>query len=169
MKKAIEWVKKYPFILVLIVILVFFTPFAIFSPGESRKRAIVLAVGIDKIEDKYEISFLTFIPTQNQEFKQSNSVISGIGSSVSEAVLDAQLTLGKDIGLSHAKTTVVNEKMLEEDVSASIDYLSRIASLPENTVFICTNTTAKELLIATSSLEENVGLKLDQLIYYNAN
>ena len=169
MKKAIEWVKKYPFILVLIVILVFFTPFAIFSPGESRKRAIVLAVGIDKIEDKYEISFLTFIPTQNQEFTQSNSVISGIGSSVSEAVLDAQLTLGKDIGLSHAKTTVVNEKMLEEDVSASIDYLSRIASLPENTVFICTNTTAKELLIATSSLEENVGLKLDQLISYNAN
>lgn len=169
MTKEIEWIKKYPFILVLITILVFFTPFALFSPGESRKRAIVLAVGIDKLDSGYEISFLTFIPTPNQEFTQSNSVISGIGGSISEAILDAQLTLGKDIGLSHAKTTVVNEKMLEDDISPSIDYLSRIASLPENTVFLCTNSSAKELLIATSSLEENVGLKLDQLISFNAN
>ena len=83
--------------------------------------------------------------------------------------MDAQLTLGKDIGLSHAKTTVVNERMLEEDVSSSLDYLMRVVSLPENTVFICTNTTAKELLMATDSLEQNLGLKLDQLVSYNAN
>lgn len=169
MKKVIDWIKKYPFILVLIVILVFFTPLAIFSPGESRKRAIVLAIGLDKIEDKYEVSLLTFIPTPNQEFTESNSVVSGIGVSISEAIFDAQLTLGKDIGLSHAKTTVVNEKMLEEDITSSLDYLARIASLSENTVFICTNTSAKELLLATNSLEENLGLKLDQLISYNSN
>lgn len=169
MKRIIEMIKKYPFIIVLIVILIFFTPFAIFSPGESRRRAIVLAIGLDKIEDEYEISFLTFIPKPNQEFEQSNSVVSGKGSSVSEAVLDAQLTLGKDIGLSHAKTTVVNEKMLEQDISSSLDYLSRVISLPENTVFVCTNTSAKELLMATYSLEKNIGLKLDQLISYNAN
>ena len=169
MKKIYDWIKKYPFILVLVIILLFFTPFAIFSPGESRKRAIVLAIGLDKIEDKYEISLLTFIPTPNQEFTESNSVISGIGSSISEAVFDAQLTLGKNIGLSHAKTTVVNEKMLEEDITSSLDYLSLIASLSENTVFICTNSSAKDLLLATSSLEENLGLKLDQLISYNSN
>lgn len=70
----------------------------------------MLAIGLDRVDDEYEISFLTFIPKPNQEFEQSNSVVSGKGSSVSEAVLDAQLTLGKDIGLSHAKTTVVNER-----------------------------------------------------------
>lgn len=169
MKKVIDAVKKYPFILILVLILVAFTPYSLFSPGQSRKRAVVIAIGLDKIEDEYEISFLTFIPSPNQEFQQANSVVSGKGSSVSEAVLDAQLTLGKDIGLSHAKTTVVNEKMLEEDVSSSLDYLMRVVSLPENTVFICTNTTAKQLLMATNSLEKNLGLKLDQLVSYNAN
>ena len=157
MKKVIDAVKKYPFILILVLILVAFTPYSLFSPGQSRKRAVVIAIGLDKIEDEYEISFLTFIPSPNQEFQQANSVVSGKGSSVSEAVLDAQLTLGKDIGLSHAKTTVVNEKMLEEDVSSSLDYLMRVVSLPENTVFICTNTTAKQLLMATNSLEKNLG------------
>ena len=169
MKKIINGIKRYPFIIVLVIILLFFTPFALFSPGESRRRAIVIAIGLDKLEEEYEISFLTFIPKPNQEFEQSNSVVSGKGSSVSEAILDAQLTLGKDIGLSHAKTTVVNEKMLEEDVSSSLDYLSRVISLPENTVFVCTNTSAKQLLMATDSLEKNLGLKLDQLISYNAN
>lgn len=169
MKKVIDAIKKYPFILILVLILVVFTPYSLFSPGESRKRAVVIAIGLDKIENEYEISFLTFIPSPNQEFQQSNSVVSGKGSSVSEAVLDAQLTLGKDIGLSHAKTTVVNERMLEEDVSSSLDYLMRVVSLPENTVFVCTNTTAKELLMATDSLEQNLGLKLDQLVSYNAN
>ena len=169
MKKILNAIERYPFIIVLVIILLFFTPYALFSPGESRRRAIVLAIGLDRVDDEYEISFLTFIPKPNQEFEQSNSVVSGKGSSVSEAILDAQLTLGKDIGLSHAKTTVVNEKMLEEDVSSSLDYLSRVISLPENTVFVCTNTSAKELLMATDSLEKNLGLKLDQLISYNAN
>lgn len=169
MKKVIDAIKKYPFILIFLLILVVFTPYSLFSPGESRKRAVVIAIGLDKIENEYEISFLTFIPSPNQEFQQSNSVVSGKGSSVSEAVLDAQLTLGKDIGLSHAKTTVVNERMLEGDVSSSLDYLMRVVSLPENTVFVCTNTTAKELLMATDSLEQNLGLKLDQLVSYNAN
>ena len=169
MQKLFNFFKKNPFILILALILVFFTPQSLFSPGENRERAIVIAIGLDKNEDEYEISFLTFIPTPNQEFKQTNSVVSGIGSSISEALLDAQLTLGKDIGLSHAKTTIVSEKMLENDISPSLDYLSRVASLPENTVFVCTNSSAKDLLKATSSLEENLGLKLDQLISYNAN
>ena len=169
MQKLFNFFFIYPFILILALILVFFTPQSLFAPGENRERAIVIAIGLDKNEDEYEISFLTFIPTPNQEFKQTNSVVSGIGSSISEALLDAQLTLGKDIGLSHAKTTIVSEKMLENDISPSLDYLSRVVSLPENTVFVCTNSSAKDLLKATSSLEENLGLKLDQLISYNAN
>ena len=169
MKKVYNYFKKNPFVLILVLILIFFTPNSLFSPGQNRERAIVIAIGLDKIENEYELSLLTFIPTPNQEFKQTNSVVSGKGNSISEAIFDAQLTLGKEIGLSHAKTTVVSQSMLNQDISSSLDYLSRVVSLPENTVFICTNSSAKELLKATNSLEENLGLKLDQLISYNAN
>ena len=166
--RLIKAIKHTPMILVLIFILIFLTPMAIFSPGENKNRAVVTAVGIDKIGQEYEISFLTFIPTANQTYKETNSVISGKGNSVAEAVYEAQLSLGREIGLSHAKTTVVNESLFEEDVTTCLDYLSRIASLSENTIFICTNASAKDFLKASQSLDDEVGLKLEQLINYNA-
>ncbi len=158
-----------PMLIVFIIILLFFTPFAIYSPGESRNRGVVTALGIDKIDEEYEISLLTFIPTANQSYQEKSSVISGKGGSVAEAIYNAQIAMGRSVGLSHAKTTVVNEKLLEEDVASSIDYLSRVASLPENTVFVCTNKTAKEILESSKDLISNLGLKLEQVIGYNAN
>ena len=84
--RLLKAIKHTPMILVLIFILIFLTPMAIFSPGENKNRAVVTAVGIDKIGQEYEISFLTFIPTANQTYKETNSVISGKGNSVAEAV-----------------------------------------------------------------------------------
>ncbi len=155
-------------LLVFIFILIFLSPGQLVSPGENRNRAVVTAVGIDKIDDQFEVSFLTFIPTANQTYKETNSVISGKGNSVGEAVYEAELTLGRTIGLSHARTTVIGEKLLAEDITQCVDYLSRISALPENSVLISTNDTAKEFLITAQSLAPNIGLKLEQLVHYNA-
>lgn len=164
-------VKKYlqnPMIIVFIIILLFLTPQAIYSPGQNRDKGIVIAIGIDRDDNDYEISFLTFIPTAQQSYKEMSSVISGKGESIAKALYNAQIAMGRKIGLSHAKTTVVNEELLQEDVSEHIDYLSRVASLPENTVFICTDSTAKELLKASFNLVSSIGLQLEQIIGYNA-
>lgn len=167
MKDKLKKVYKNPMFFVFIIILIFYTPFAIYSPGESRNRGVVTAVGIDKIDDQYEISLLTFIPTVNQSFEEQKSIISGKGESVAEAVYRAQIAMGRKIGLFHAKTTIVNEKLLEEDVATHLDYLSRVASLPENTVFIATNGTAKELLSLSQISKNNTGLKLEQIVGFN--
>ena len=111
---------------------------------------------------------MTFIPTANQTYKEQNAVISGKGQSVAEAIYNAQIAMGRTIGLAHAKTTVVNEELLNEDVSVVVNYLSRVASLPENTVFVCTNKTAKEMLESSQELTSHLGLKLEQVIGYNA-
>ena len=60
-------------------------------------------------------------------------------------------------------TTIVNEELLQEDVTQHLDYLSRVASLPENTVFVATNKTAKELLRLSQISKSNTGLKLEQI------
>ena len=169
MKENIKKIFHNPMLIVFILILIFFTPLSIYSPGENRNRGIVTAIGIDKNNQEIEISLLTFIPTANQTYKVKSSIISGKGTTVAEAVYDAQLQMGRKIGLAHAKTTIVNEELLSEDVSMYVDYLSRVASLPENTVFISTNNTAKELLETSQSLENELGLKLEQLVGFNAN
>lgn len=167
MKSKIKYFKTHPMILILVIILIFFTPLVLFSPGENKERGIVIAVGIDKTTE-YEVSLLTFIPTANQSYKEQTSIISGKGQSLGEAIYNAQIAMGRRIGLAHAKTTVVSESMLEDDICKSIDYISRIASLPENTVFISTDKSAKELLQANDSLVSKTGLKLEQVINYNA-
>ena len=167
MKSKIKYFTTHPMILILVIILIFFTPLALFSPGENKERGIVIAVGIDKTTE-YEVSLLTFIPTANQSYKEQTSLISGKGQSLGEAIYNAQIAMGRRIGLAHAKTTVVSESMLEDDICKSIDYISRIASLPENTVFISTDKSAKELLQANDSLVSKTGLKLEQVINYNA-
>lgn len=167
MKKLFNKIKSNPMLVIFLIIMVAFMPTALFSPGESNQKAIVTAVGLDKHGDEYEISLLTFIPTPNQTYVETSSVISGKGPTVANAISNAELTLGKEVGLSHAKTTVVSEAVLEEDVAKDIDYLSRISSLSENTVFICTNDSAKEFLLAAQSLEKDIGLKLEELISYN--
>ena len=162
--------KKYcknPMLIVLIIILLFFTPQAIYSPGESRRRGIVTAIGVDKVLSEYEVSLLTFIPNVNQSFKEVSSVISGKGETLAHALYNAQTAMGRRVGLAHGKTTVVSQQLMQEDIATHIDYLSRVSSLPENTVIICTDKTAKELLEASHSLESNVGLQLEQIIGYN--
>lgn len=167
MKKKFKYFITHPMLFVFVIILIFFTPLALFSPGENKNRGIVIAIGIDK-QEEYEVSLLTFIPTVNQTYKEQTSIITGNGDSLAKALYNAQISMGRKIGLAHAKTTVVSESMLEEDVASSIDYLSRVASLPENTVFISTDKSAKELLESSENLVNKTGLKLEQVINYNA-
>lgn len=169
MKKLIKSYIKNPMLFVFLIILIFFTPMAIYSPGENKIKGVVTAIGIDKSDEEYEVSLLTFIPTANQSYKQKNTVVSGKGVSVTQAVYNAQLAMGRSVGLAHAKTTIVSEDILkDEDVSQVVDHISRISSLPENTVFISTNGKAKELLESTTTLETELGLKLEQLIGFNS-
>lgn len=168
MKKIFKRFKSNPMLLVLVLILIFFTPNALFSNGESNNRAVVTAIGIDKEDDEYELSLLTFIPTPNQTYLETNSVISGKGETLAEAMHKIQMMLGKKVGLSHAKTTVVNINLLEGDVAKEIDYLNRVSALSENTVLVCTTDKAKDFLEASKNLEKEIGIELDRLIYYNS-
>jgi len=167
MKRSFKTLLKSPMMIVFIFIVIFFTPVAIFSPGENKDRAVVTAVGIDKAGDGVEVSLLTFIPTANPTYNETNSVVSASGQCIADALHQAQIAMGKRIGLSHAKTTIIGASLLQEDISPSIDYLSRIASLSENTILISTNGNAKDFLKASQCLGEDLGLKLEQLVAYN--
>lgn len=167
MKRFFNNFKKTPMLIVFLIMLVLFTPAAIFKPGENKDRAVVTAIGIDRVDDQIELSLLTFIPTANPTYNETNSVISAKGGCIADALYQAQIAMGKRVGLSHAKTTVVGNDLTQEDIAPSLDYLSRIASLSENTIFITTNSCAKDFLKASQCLGEDLGLKLDQLIGYD--
>lgn len=169
MKSKLKNLLNNPMLIIFLVIMIVFMPAKIFAPGENRERGVVTAVGIDKVDDDYEVSFLVFIPSVNQTFDDKESVITGRGKSVGEAVYEAQIAMGRKIGLYHTKTTVVNLALMEEDGVNALDYFGRLPGFPENTVFICTDKSAKDLLSSTQSLRDNLGFKLEQIVGYNAD
>lgn len=168
MKEKFKSLLKNPILIIFLIVVIVFMPAKIFAPGENRERGVVTAVGIDKLDNEYEVSFLVFIPSVNQAFEDKESVITGRGQSVGEAVYEAQIAMGRKIGLYHTKTTVVNLALMEEDGVNALDYFGRLAGFPENTVFICTDKSAKELLCSTQSLRNELGFKLEQVVGFNA-
>ncbi|MBQ8909054.1 MAG: hypothetical protein IJY90_02050 [Clostridia bacterium] len=169
MKKKIKSYLKNPMLLVLILVLIMFTPQGLYSPGQSRNVGVVVAIGFDSAPEGYEVSLLTFIPKANQTFKEVNSVISGKGDNIAQAVYNAQVALGRRVGLSHVQTTVISEDLMKENVPAIVDYLTRLAALSSSTIFIGTNGKAKEVLSLSSKLNDGIGLDLQQVVGFNSN
>lgn len=167
--RKIKNLYKNPMIIVLLIILILFTPYGLYSPGQSRNVGVVIALGFDSAPEGYEVSLLTFIPKANQTFKEVNSVISGKGENISQALYNAQIALGRRVGLSHVQTTVLSQDLLKTNVPSIVDYLTRLATLSSSTIFIGTNGSAKELLSLSSKLEDGIGLDLEQVIGFNSD
>ena len=161
--------KKVPMLWVFVVICFMYGINALGMPAEIDRYAIVTAVGIDMLpeEDQYEISLLTFILIAEQGFAETYKVISSKGRSISEAIDFAGLHLGREVGLSHVKTVVLNKDILDENLSKILDYLSRSEHLVSSTKLVATDASAKEFLEAAQSLDSGSAIKISELINFN--
>ena len=70
MKKIKDSIKRTPMLLALVLILFCFFPSAIITPSESSVNAIVTAVGLDKNDQGYEVTLMTFLSHPNQKNKK---------------------------------------------------------------------------------------------------
>jgi len=154
---------------IVLIIAVFFMPFNLATDAESERYAIVASIGIDKINEGYEITLMSFIPTPGQEFVESYNIVSTKGETVSEALIKAELQLGKSVKLYHTEAVVLGDSVINDDISSAIDYFVREESLSSSCILIGTNDSAKNLLTLVNEKEGNSGNKLTQLIMYNSN
>lgn len=169
MKKIVTSIKRTPMLLALVLIALWFFPSAIVAPSESAVNAIVTAVGLDKNEQDYEVTLMTFLSHPNQSYSEQYEVISCSAPSISEAFTNASLQIGKNISLFHTHTAIVSERLLEEDIASALDYLGRVASLPQSCVLISTNVTSKQFLEFVQELDKESDINLEELLFYTSN
>ena len=154
--------------IVFLFIVIFYGSASLGKDAESDTYAIVTAIGLDKSgSDEIELSLLTFIPIVAQDFKEKYEVIKASGQSISEAMDYAGLYIGREVGLSHVKTIVLNESYFDEDASVEMDYLVRNKSLALSTSVICTDAKASDFLQAIKTLDSSSSIKVDTLIEFN--
>ena len=172
MKRLWQDLLKTPMALVFVAAVMFYGFPALGTVAEINKYAVVTAIGLDYTEDtvdKYEVSLLTFIPIAEQGFKENFKVISSKGKNLSEAMDYAGLHIGRQVGLSHVKTVVLNENLLAEDVSNEIDFLTRSRNMETSTKIIVTDAPAKEFLSVVQKLDSESSIKITELVNFNKN
>lgn len=170
MKRFWTIIKKTPSLFALVFIGLFFFPAALASPPESLTHSIVTAIGIDKEDDQYEVTLLAFLSYPNQSYLEKYETFTSTGSTLSEAFSTAGMQIGKKISLFHTNTAIVSEKMLEgEDIAPTLDYLVRVASLPQSCLLVATNQKSKTFLDFIQKLDAKSDINLEEIGFYTSN
>lgn len=132
--------------------------------SDKDKTIVTSAIGIDKQDDKYEITILAVIPKGSNDINSNLEIFSAEGESISEALDTISLDLGKKIGLAHCDSIIFSQKLMEENLTLLFDYFIRTANLSTNPTLVATPDSAKDLLSAIKSSNNLLDLSLKNII-----
>ncbi len=158
---------KTPMLLVFALMTLIFGFTALGTRAEVNEYAVVTALGVDKVDEELELSFLTFIPIAQQTFTEQYKVVTAKGKSMAEAIDFAGLRMGRQVGLSHIKVIVLNSELLNDDLANYIDFLTRNKQISTSAKLICCDSTAKEFLISAQKLDNASSVKISDLVSFN--
>ncbi len=167
MSRFVNMIKRTPIIIPFIIILFFYMPSALLLPPEVDRNAIVTAVGIDKKGEEYTMSFLRFVPQANLNYSEKLEVVTCSGRNVSENLEKASVIMGKNLNLNHVESIVLGKTVLEEEITKILDFFARAPIVLSGCVLAGTNETAKEVIEAINSLNDESGFKIEDILRFS--
>ena len=167
MQKFLKKLIYRPMILIFLFVLIFYFPVALLREPDSQRRLIITALGIDKVDDEYEVSALCFIPIATTNYQKNYKVISAKDQTFVNAVKKVGIYAGKISSLPHTSIIVVSEDVQREGLTQCLDHLVRTNNIGNDTVLIGTDVTAKEILECSYELDISSNLSLRNLLSYN--
>ena len=167
MQKFLKKLIYRPMILIFLFVLIFYFQVALLREPDSQRRLIITALGIDKVDDEYEVSALCFIPIATTNYQKNYKVISAKDQTFVNAVKKVGIYAGKISSLPHTSIIVVSEDVQREGLTQCLDHLVRTNNIGNDTVLIGTDVTAKEILECSYELDISSNLSLRNLLSYN--
>ena len=167
MKGIFEFAFKRPILILLFVIFVFSILLCAIKPSQSTDHAMLRSIGIDKNGEEYEVTVLSFKSASTQNFSENYTLTSAKANSITQALQLAGDYLGKRIALAHLNTIIVNFEA-SENLTETLDLFAREHVVNNSTNIICVNTTAKEFMEKTLSLESEDSSNESNIVAHNA-
>lgn len=124
-------------------------------------------MGIDKVEDEYEVTTQIIIPKQNNSFNESIDVVSAKDKTIIEAIDNISRHTGKEVSLGHLGIIVLNIDALQDNLLNYVDYMIREGSISYNCQIVATNESAKDLLTLNKQLQQNYGFDINRICEFN--
>ncbi len=140
-----------------------------FSLIDIKETALIVALGVDKTEEAYEVSAQIAIPqATDQTASNAQAVITGKGKTVAMAIENIGVRTGWYPKLSFCNVIIVGEGLLNENVMESLDYFLRSNRIQDTAELCVAEGKAKDLLTAASPLNELSAFSLIKILQDDA-
>lgn len=130
------------------------------SKRELNELAIVVAFGVDKVDDGYEVSVQVVDPGEISS-KRATGVRAPVvtyhaqGKTIFEAIRRTTTLSPRKAYFSHLQVVVFGEKVASEGIESTIDFLARDHEIRNDfNVIVANQTTAKEVLNVLTPIEK---------------
>ena len=167
MKRFLAKIKPYSVFLLFFVVVLIFFPENLSKSFETDRNTIITTVGVDKVDDKFSVTFLSFTPTASKEFVEVYDVVNEEADSLSEALRKMELSLGKVVGFYHTENLIIGREA-QDDIVEILDYFVKEKTLAFSSVLVGTEGSAKEFLTKVHEKNENPSNVITELMIYDS-
>jgi len=166
MYNLIKKVCKNKIVLIMLVLIVLFTPQSFYLQEINKLREIVTCIGIDKTEEGVEFSILHIVPKSSSAGGQNVELATAKGESIADVLNKMSLNLGKIISFAHCDVVLVADKIMEDGIPKYLDFLMRKNNLTTSALIVGCDE-AKKTLETIKSSKILASQSLRELIEYN--
>jgi len=130
------------------------------SKNELNELAIVVAIGVEKVDDEFEISVQVVEPSEVSATQPSTNrtpvtTYHAKGSSIFEAVRSLTILTPRKLYLAHVQMMIIGEELSQQGVSDALDFFARDHAIRNDFyIVVSSETTPKQVLETLTSLEK---------------
>ena len=130
------------------------------SKNELNELAVAVAIGVDKVDDEFEISIQVVEPSEVSATQPSTNrtpvtTYHAKGSSVFEAVRRMTTLTPRKLYLAHVQMMIIGEELAQQGVSDALDFFARDHAIRNDFyIVVSSEKTPKQVLETLTSLEK---------------
>lgn len=151
----LKYIWKNKVLLIFVLLAFWLVPNAIGLSEQSKTESIITAIGVDKINNEFEVSLQYIVPSSNNTSEELK-LTTQKGNTVGEAIENIKLQQGKLSGFAHCRFLAFNDEACKENFIEVLDYLLRRKTNTNNILLINTPESAKELLSISNKLDSDL-------------
>ncbi|MBO7214061.1 MAG: hypothetical protein J6V66_01040 [Clostridia bacterium] len=137
---------------------------------DVEKTALIVAIGVDKVEEGYEVTAQIAVPeATNQSTKSNESVIYAKGKTLYDAVSEIGNRTGWYPKLSFCNLIILGNSIFEENVMGVVDFFVRSYKVEDSAILCASEGPAKELLMSVSPLDNISSFALTKIFVRDHN
>lgn len=134
---------------------------------DIEKTAIIIALGIDKVENsqKYEVTAQIAVPQATNSSKNNDdALVSGKGATIADAIDDIAVTTGWYPLLAFCNLIVLGENTLKTNVMTFVDEFIRTDKIPDSSLLVACEGKAQDLLTTATPLDSVSAFALEKIL-----